>query len=70
MNKPISLALVVVGIILLVLGFNASESFASEMSEFFSGSPTEKSIWLMIGGAAALVIGAVGLARGPRQLVA
>lgn len=67
MNKAISFALVVVvGVILLAMGLNASEAFASEVSEFFSGSPTNKAIWMMIGGAAALVAGGYGLLRGSR----
>jgi hypothetical protein len=61
MNKPVSIALVVVGLILLVMGFNATEAFASEVSEFFTGSPTDKAIWLILGGAAALVLGGIGL---------
>jgi hypothetical protein len=63
MNKPTSLALVVIGVILLVMGLNASDSLSSEISEFFSGTPTEKAIWLMIGGVAALTVGGFGLVR-------
>lgn len=66
MNKPISLALLVVGIVLLVMGLNASDSFASEVSEFFTDSPTDKAIWLVIGGVAALVVGGAGFLRGRR----
>ena len=66
MSKPLSLALVAIGVVLLVLGANASESFSSEVSEFFSGSPTDKAIWLLIGGLAALIIGGAGLLRGKR----
>lgn len=66
MSKPVSLALVAIGVVLLVLGANASDSFSSEVSEFFSGSPTDKAIWLLIGGMAALIIGGVGLLRGSR----
>lgn len=66
MNKPLSLALVVIGIVLLVMGLNASDSFASEVSEFFTNSPTDKAIWLVIGGVAALVVGGASLTRGKR----
>ena len=55
--RAIGLALLAVGAILLVLGINSSDSLGSEISEFFSGSPTDKSIWLLIGGVAALVVG-------------
>jgi hypothetical protein len=66
MNKPISLALLVIGVILLVMGFNASDSLSSQISEFFSGSPTDKAIWLLIGGAAATIVGGFGLLRSSR----
>jgi len=61
MNKTISLALLVCGIILIVWGFSASDSLGSEFSRLFTGSPTDKSMWLLIGGSAATVIGASGL---------
>jgi uncharacterized membrane protein len=63
MNRAISIALLVVGIILLIMGFNASESVGSEVSEAVTGTPTDRSIWLIVGGAAAAIIGAIGLFR-------
>ena len=66
MNKPISLALVVGGIILIVCGVSASDSTASGISRFFTGNPTDKTMWLLIGGAIATVVGAVGLFRGSK----
>lgn len=59
MKTALGAALVVAGIILLVMGLNASDSFASDFSRFFTGSPTDRAIWMMIGGAAALVGGIV-----------
>jgi uncharacterized protein DUF3185 len=50
MNKVIGLALLVAGIILLVWGINASESFSSDVSRTFTGKPTDKSMWMIIGG--------------------
>ena len=66
MNKPISLALLVGGIILIVYGISASDSIGSSFSRFFTGSPTDKTMWLLIGGAVAASIGAAGLARGSK----
>jgi hypothetical protein len=57
MNKPFGIALLVIGVVLIVFGINASESFASDVSRFFSGSPTDKSIWLLLGGIASAIIG-------------
>ncbi len=35
MNKIVSLALLVGGIVLIITGFNATNSFASDVSRFF-----------------------------------
>jgi hypothetical protein len=67
MNKPISLALLVGGIILLVYGVAASNSNASGVSRFFTGNPTDKTMWLLIGGAVATVVGLVTLLRGSKS---
>lgn len=64
MNQGLSIAIVTVGIILLVWGFSALDSFSSDVSRFFTGSPTDKAVWLMIGGTAATVVGAFGMLRG------
>ncbi len=66
MNKPISLALLIGGIILIIYGVSASDSAASGFSRFFTGSPTDKTMWLLIGGAVAAVVGASGLFRGSK----
>ena len=67
MNKSLSLAVLAVGVILIIYGLNASDSFASDVSRSFTGSPTDKTIWLLIGGAVAAIIGAGGLMRGSKN---
>ena len=57
MNKPLGIALLVVGAILLIYGISASDSFSSDVSRFFTGKPTDKTVWLLIGGAVAAVVG-------------
>ena len=64
MNKAISLALLIGGIILIIYGVSASDSLGSEFSRIFTGAPTDKTIWLLVGGIAATAIGAGGLAFG------
>ena len=66
MNKPISLALLVGGIVLIVYGIAASDSTASGFSRFFTGNPTDKTMWLLIGGAIATIVGGSGLLRGSK----
>ena len=63
MNKAIGLAFLGVGIALIIFGISASDSFGSELSRFFTGTPTDKSIWLLLGGVAATAIGAVTTLR-------
>ncbi|MCE5340030.1 MAG: DUF3185 family protein [Planctomycetaceae bacterium] len=64
MNKTILLAILVGGIVLMVYGVSASKSFSSDISRFFTGSPTDKSIWMLIGGVVVIIIGLAGLLRG------
>jgi NO-binding membrane sensor protein with MHYT domain len=64
MNRAVSLALLAGGILLIVFGIMASTSFTSDISRFFTGSPTDKAIWMLVGGVVASVVGAVGLLRG------
>ena len=67
MNKIISLALLVGGVVLIVIGISATNSFSSDVSRFFTGSPTDKAIWMLIGGTVAAVIGLFGTLRSSRQ---
>jgi hypothetical protein len=64
MNKVVSLVILAGGIVLVVFGVAASESLSSDISRFFTGSPTEKAIWMLLGGVVAIVIGLAGLLRG------
>lgn len=57
MNKATGLALHVVGIVLIIFGVNASDSLSSDVSRFFTGTPTDKSMWLLLGGIAAAIVG-------------
>jgi hypothetical protein len=68
MNKILSLALLGLGIALIIFGINASNSIGSDFSRLFTGSPTDKSIWLLIGGVVLAIVGAGGLMRGTRSL--
>jgi hypothetical protein len=59
MNKALGIGLLVVGIALVVFGINESNSFNSDVSRVFSGNPTDKSMWLLIGGIGAGITGLV-----------
>jgi drug/metabolite transporter (DMT)-like permease len=70
MNKIVSLALLVGGIVLIVIGVNATNSFSSDVSRFFTGSPTDKAVWMLIGGILAAVIGLTGTLYTSKQVKA
>lgn len=59
MNRGIGIALLVIGIALIIYGSNASNSVSSDVSRTFTGAPTNKAMWLLWGGSAAAIIGAV-----------
>jgi hypothetical protein len=64
MNKSLSLAFLVVGVVLLVFGLNSADSVASSVSEAVTGTPTDKSMWLIVLGAVGIVAGGVGFFAG------
>jgi hypothetical protein len=66
MNKIISLVLLVGGLVLIIAGVSATNSFNSDVSRFFTGSPTDKAIWMLIGGILAVVVGLGGTLRGSK----
>lgn len=66
MNKIIFPALLVGGIVLMVFGINATNSFSSDVSRFFTGSPTDKAVWMLIGGVIAAIVGLIGTLRGSK----
>jgi uncharacterized membrane protein YidH (DUF202 family) len=63
-NQIIGIVLVVVGVVLLIFGMNASNSAADQISEAFTGRFTEATMWYIIGGIVLGVIGLLMLFRG------
>jgi hypothetical protein len=49
MNRVVSLAILAAGILLIIFGIRESESLNSDISRFFSGSPTDRAIWMLFG---------------------
>jgi hypothetical protein len=64
MNKIISIGLLIGGVVLVIFGMQAMNSFSSDLSRFFAGSPTDKAVWMLIGGLVAAAIGLAGVLRG------
>jgi len=67
MNKLVSIALLVGGVVLMIFGINATNSFSSDVSRFFTGSPTDKAVWMLIGGTVATIVGLVLTLRSWKQ---
>lgn len=66
MLKGIYAALILVGLVLLGWGMQAYRSVGSELTETFTGAPSDKAIWLLAAGAIAALAGGFGLIRGSR----
>jgi hypothetical protein len=63
MNRVISIAVLIVGIVLIIYGLAASDSVSSGLSRLLTGSPTQKTIALLCSGAVFAVLGGYGLTR-------
>jgi uncharacterized membrane protein YidH (DUF202 family) len=63
MDKSIPVVLLIVGVVLLVFGISAYHSASSDVSRFFTGAPTDKALWLLIGGAIFGIVGFLGLVK-------
>ncbi|HTN64626.1 MAG TPA: DUF3185 family protein [Burkholderiaceae bacterium] len=64
MNRAISLAFLAGGIMLFIFGMNEMNSLTSDISRIFTGAPTNRSIWMMVGGTALAVLGLTGVVQG------
>jgi uncharacterized membrane protein YidH (DUF202 family) len=61
MTKAISIALIAGGVVLLYFGGMAFHSLSSDVSRVFTGSPTNKAIFLIGGGVIATLAGLIGI---------
>ena len=61
MKKLVWIGLLVVGVVLIVLGVQAMNSLESDVNRLFRGNPTDKSVWMLVGGILCALAGAVGV---------
>jgi hypothetical protein len=68
MNGPriLGLVLLAVGVLLLIFGYNASQSVTEQVMETVTGRFTERTTWYLIGGVACAAAGVGLLAFGKR----
>lgn len=69
MGRIVGIAMLVVGVVLLGFGFDARDSFSSDVSNTFTGSPTDKAIWLLGLGAFFAITGLGSILFGGRARV-
>ena len=67
MDKTISLVILGGGVLLVIFGFNASNSISSDISRVFTDSPTDKAIWMLVAGVVASGVGLAGMLRGSKR---
>lgn len=57
-QRLVGILLLAAGIVLLIMGIRAADSLGSQFSELFTGNPSDRSIWLTIGGILGILAGA------------
>jgi hypothetical protein len=63
MKQIVGWAALAGGIALIGFGISANNSLSSDVSRVFTGSPTDRAMWMLIGGSVAVVVGFVALVR-------
>jgi amino acid permease len=69
MNRAVGVAFLACGVVLLIFGIQAANSFSSNVSKFLTGSPSNQSVWMLALGAVFILLGLVlslGGGRGTR----
>ena len=66
MRNVVGLVLLVVGVVLIIFGMQASASLGSRLSELFSGTPSDRTIWLLLVGVVVAILGLGLLLTGRR----
>ncbi len=57
LQRSIGAALLVCGVVLLVIGVNASHSIADQSTNLFTGHFTNATAWYIVGGIGAAILG-------------
>ncbi|AXO14605.1 DUF3185 family protein [Thalassospira indica] len=67
LRRILGVVALVVGVGLLVTGYNASESAVDQLSETFLGRYTDETVWYLIGGVASAIGGLLLLIMGGKR---
>lgn len=68
MSPISSLVLIVGGAAMTVAGIDMTRSLSTTVGHFFTSSPTDHAIWMMIVGIPAMIFGLIGAWRSRRPL--
>jgi hypothetical protein len=69
-QRILGLVLLVAGVILSVIGMNATRSLADRFSNFFSGHFTDGTVWYLVAGGISALAGLLMLFAGGRAATA
>ncbi len=58
-QRVVGILLLVLGVALFIVGMNASDSIADRWSNFFTGHFTDTTVWYMVAGIAAVIVGLI-----------
>jgi hypothetical protein len=67
-SRIFGIVLLVVGAMLLLLGYQGSQSVMDQTKHVFTGQFRDKTTWMLLGGAIATITGLVAIAMPPRRL--
>ncbi|MCB1583419.1 MAG: DUF3185 family protein [Marinicella sp.] len=56
-NRILGVALLILGVVLVLFGLNATEAPAEEITEAFTGRYSDRTMWYLVGGAVSAVVG-------------
>jgi hypothetical protein len=65
-QRILGTVLLVVGVILLIIGMNASHSVSDQVSHTFTGRFTQATTWYIVGGIASALLGVLLMLFGVR----
>ena len=68
MQSVMGIALLVVGVVLIIFGMQASASVGSRLSELFTGTPSDRTLWLLLEGVVVAILGLGMLLTGRRGM--
>jgi hypothetical protein len=66
-QRVIGVVLFVIGVLLVMVGVNSSQSVADQLSTTFTGRFTQATTWYFIGGISAGILGLLMWFLGPRH---